>query len=182
MRSGALRHSVIIQRPSSTSVDTMGHPTGGWAQYAERRASLEPLGGRELLVATERFGTVSHRIRLRYTPGITPDMRVLFRRTHDTLSSGVTSTGDVTLGVTDGADFPPAENGSYRIRVDDEIMLVTAGHQTTSWTVTRAYDATSATTHDAAANLHLLGIADIVAATVIREKKHEMVLMTAEEL
>lgn len=53
--------------------------------------------------------------------------------------------GGVTLAITSAAKFPSTNN--YKIRVEDEIMLVTGGAGTTSWTVTRGYDNTTAVAH-----------------------------------
>ncbi len=50
-----------------------------------------------------------------------------------------------TLAVTSAAKFPTVN--SYKVRVEDEVMLVTAGAGTTSWTVTRAQDGTTGVAH-----------------------------------
>ncbi len=50
-----------------------------------------------------------------------------------------------TLAVTSAAKFPTVNN--YKVRVEDEVMLVTAGATTTSWTVTRAQDGTTGVAH-----------------------------------
>lgn len=51
-----------------------------------------------------------------------------------TLASGI-GTGDTTLTVTSGTEFPAS--GTFRVRIDNEIMTVTAVSGVT-WTVTRA--------------------------------------------
>lgn len=50
-----------------------------------------------------------------------------------------------TLAVTANARFPGA--GNYKVQVENEIMLVTAGQGTNSWTVTRGVDGTTAVAH-----------------------------------
>lgn len=50
-----------------------------------------------------------------------------------------------TLTVTSAALFPAS--GQYKVRVEDEVMYVTAGQGTTSWTVTRGQDGTTAVAH-----------------------------------
>jgi len=50
-----------------------------------------------------------------------------------------------TLAVTANAKFPAS--GQYKIRVESEIMYVTAGQGTNSWTVTRAQDNTTGVAH-----------------------------------
>ena len=53
--------------------------------------------------------------------------------------------GGTTLAVTANAKFP-GTNG-YRVRVENEHMLVTAGAGSNSWTVTRGVDGTTAVAH-----------------------------------
>jgi hypothetical protein len=63
-----------------------------------------------------------------------------------TLNEGATLTAtDTTLTVTSAAAFPAT--GKFKIKIDDEVMYVTAGGGTTSWTVTRAQNGTRASTH-----------------------------------
>jgi hypothetical protein len=50
-----------------------------------------------------------------------------------------------TLAVTANARFPAS--GNYKIRVEDEVMRVTGGQGTNSWTVTRGIDGTTAVAH-----------------------------------
>lgn len=65
--------------------------------------------------------------------------------------------GGTTLAVTSAARFPSTNN--YKIKVDAEIMLVTAGAGTTSWTVTRAQDGTTAVAHTTGATVsQLVGV------------------------
>lgn len=53
--------------------------------------------------------------------------------------------GGTTLAVTANSKFPAS--GSYKIDVEGERMLVTAGQGTNSWTVTRGIDGTTAVAH-----------------------------------
>jgi FtsP/CotA-like multicopper oxidase with cupredoxin domain len=55
------------------------------------------------------------------------------------------STTATTLTVTSAAGFPAS--GSYYVRVDSEVMQVTGGQGTTTWTVARHQLGTSASTH-----------------------------------
>lgn len=66
-----------------------------------------------------------------------------------------------SLTVTASTNFPSSPN--YRIRIDSEIMLVTAGAGTLTWTVTRGADGTTAASHiDGSTVTHVL-TADAVA-------------------
>ena len=72
-----------------------------------------------------------------------------------TLSAAVASPAATTLTVTAAAGFPA--EAQYRIRIDDELLLVTAGAGTTTWTVTRGIEGTTAATHsNGAAVIHVL--------------------------
>jgi hypothetical protein len=62
-----------------------------------------------------------------------------------TLSAAITSTIGTSLSVASASGFP--SSAQYRIRVDNELMLVTAGAGTTTWTVTRGLEGTTAATH-----------------------------------
>ncbi len=63
-----------------------------------------------------------------------------------TLSSAMTA-AQTTLSLPSAAGFPTT--GTFRIRVDDENMTVTGGQGTTTWTVTRGVNGTTAATHSA---------------------------------
>jgi Tfp pilus assembly protein PilX len=60
-----------------------------------------------------------------------------------TLSGALTASG-TTVTVASATGFPTTP---FVIRVDDEFMTVTAGFGTTTWTVTRASNSSTATTH-----------------------------------
>jgi len=72
-------------------------------------------------------------------------------------SSGTMTTGATTLTVTSAAGFPTS--GSYYIRIDNEVMQVTGGQGTTTWTVCRTAACrlgTSLATHAAGATVTAL--------------------------
>src|SRR5579872_4761912 len=62
-----------------------------------------------------------------------------------TLSASISSTSVATMSVTANASFPPS--GEFFILVDSEIMLVTQGAGTNSWTMIRGMCGTTAATH-----------------------------------
>lgn len=57
--------------------------------------------------------------------------------------------GDLSLSVASAASFPNAS--AFFIRVDDELMLVTGGAGTTTWTVARGQENTTRVAHSAGA-------------------------------
>jgi SPP1 family predicted phage head-tail adaptor len=75
MRAGRLRHRIEIQRATVTR-DAMGGEIKAWQTTAIRWANVVPLAGREYFAGQAGDATVSHRIELRYLPGIVPSMRV----------------------------------------------------------------------------------------------------------
>lgn len=65
MRAGNLRHTVTIQQQVATK-DALGQRTDSWTDLATRRASIEPLNGKEYFRADAEHADVTSRIRLRY--------------------------------------------------------------------------------------------------------------------
>jgi hypothetical protein len=61
-----------------------------------------------------------------------------------TLSSAITS-AQTTISVASASGFPTS--GTYVVRIDDEDMTVTGGQGTTTWTVTRGVNLTTAAAH-----------------------------------
>jgi hypothetical protein len=68
-----------------------------------------------------------------------------------TLSGAISTTGATSISVTSASGFPGS--GNYNIQVDSEVMTVTAGQGTTTWTVTRGVNGTTAATHSAGATV-----------------------------
>jgi Tfp pilus assembly protein PilX len=65
---------------------------------------------------------------------------------NSTLTAAINST-QTTISVASASGFPTS--GNYQVRVDDEDMTVTGGQGTTTWTVTRGVNGTSAASHAA---------------------------------
>ena len=61
-----------------------------------------------------------------------------------TTNTGAMTAGQTTVAVASATGFPTT---AYRIRVDDELMNVTGGFGTTTWTVTRGVNGTTAASH-----------------------------------
>lgn len=74
---GDLRHFITIERYTETQ-DSTGQPTRAYGTYATVRASVEPLGGKELFAAQSVMPDASTRITMRYLAGVVEKMRVLF--------------------------------------------------------------------------------------------------------
>jgi hypothetical protein len=64
---------------------------------------------------------------------------------YTTLAAAVTSAAAVSIAATSAAGFPGS--GNYYVMIDSEQLQITAGQGTTTWTVTRGTNGTSAATH-----------------------------------
>jgi SPP1 family predicted phage head-tail adaptor len=83
---GKLRHRIAIEQVTETQ-DTDGSVIETCSIFAAMQASIEPISGREYIAAQSTQADVTHRINLRYMPGITPKMRVNYNsRIFDILS------------------------------------------------------------------------------------------------
>lgn len=77
MNPGELRHRITIQQPTEIK-DQYKRPVTGWADFAMVWAAVEPLRGREYLLAQNTNTELTVRVRIRYLKGVTPGMRVLY--------------------------------------------------------------------------------------------------------
>jgi SPP1 family predicted phage head-tail adaptor len=78
MNAGKLRERVTVQIASG-STNTLGETVLTWSDSTSVWASVEGLSARESLTAGQQDTTVSHRVRLRYLPGLTNKMRFSWR-------------------------------------------------------------------------------------------------------
>jgi type II secretory pathway pseudopilin PulG len=69
--------------------------------------------------------------------------------TDSTTLSGSITASSTTLTVASATGFPTV--GTFTIKIDNEYMVVTAGAGTSTWTVTRAHQGTTAATHSSGA-------------------------------
>lgn len=80
MEAGKLRHRVTIQQFVAGSPQQLpiGEPDVAWTDLMTVWASVEPLKGRELLLAQQIQSEIDVRIRMRYRSGVTATMRATF--------------------------------------------------------------------------------------------------------
>lgn len=76
IRSGELDTLATIQTPTE-SVNSIGETELSWSTFATRWIALMPVVGAERVASLQNTGTVSHRVRMRYTPGLKPKMRLV---------------------------------------------------------------------------------------------------------
>lgn len=83
-----------------------------------------------------------------------------------TLLSTAVNASATALQVSVAAPTPLQATGQFRIRVDSELMLVTANPATTTWTVERGIEGTVAAEHAGGTEVfHLLTVGGLRAAT-----------------
>lgn len=83
---GKLRERVTVQIASG-STNTLGETVLAWSNSSAVWASVEGVSAREALLAGQQDTTVTHKVRLRYLPGLTQQMRFAWRgRTLDIVS------------------------------------------------------------------------------------------------
>lgn len=75
---GRLRERVTVQIASGTT-NTLGETVLSWANSTAVWASVEGVSAREALEAGQQETTITHRVRLRYLPGLTQRMRFAWR-------------------------------------------------------------------------------------------------------
>ena len=79
-RAGQLRHRVTIRAPGAPVPDGYGgHTPGPPTEVATVWAAVEPLEGTERLRAMQTQADATHRVRMRYRPGLTAAMDVVHR-------------------------------------------------------------------------------------------------------
>ena len=96
MRAGRLKHTIAIEQLDETQ-DSHGEPLNTWAPYITRRASVEPLLGREYFAARQDIAEVTTRFRLRYdseTRLITAKMRVSYNGQYYDIESPPINVGE----------------------------------------------------------------------------------------
>jgi SPP1 family predicted phage head-tail adaptor len=65
-----------VQTPTETT-NGIGEPVQSWSTFATRWIAVLPLSGNEAMQAMATEGNVTHRVRMRYTPGLKPKMRLV---------------------------------------------------------------------------------------------------------
>lgn len=75
IRAGDLRERVTVQIASGTT-NTLGETVLTWADSSAVWASVQGVSAREALDAGKQDIAVTHRVRMRYLPGLTQNMRL----------------------------------------------------------------------------------------------------------
>ena len=78
IRPGDLRERVTVQVASGTT-NALGETVLAWSDSSAVWASVEGVSAREALTAGQQETTVTHKVRMRYLPGLTQQMRFSWR-------------------------------------------------------------------------------------------------------
>lgn len=78
LRIGNLRHRITFQVPITT-VNEIGEEVTGYSDFKTVWAAIEPLHGREFEEGNKNSNEVTHRIKIRYTPGLSGDMKIIYK-------------------------------------------------------------------------------------------------------
>jgi len=78
MDAGKLRERVTVQQASENR-NRLGESILSWATFAEVWASIQGVSAREYLLAGQQQIDISHRVTMRYLPGLTQKMRLSWR-------------------------------------------------------------------------------------------------------
>lgn len=76
LRSGDMDTLATVQAPAE-SANSVGEPILTWSTFAQRWIAVLPLSGSEQIQAMANEASVTHRIRMRYTEGLKPKMRIV---------------------------------------------------------------------------------------------------------
>ena len=87
MRAGELKKLIDIESHSVTS-DGMGASVETWATYKSGIwAAIWPVSANKQIQAGKQAIEITHRIRIRYTIGVTPDMRIKYGNAYFKITS-----------------------------------------------------------------------------------------------
>lgn len=75
---GEFRHTITFQESSGTQ-DDYGELIDDWKDVITVKAAIYPISGKEFYAAETVNSEVTHKINMRYKPGLKPSMRVKFK-------------------------------------------------------------------------------------------------------
>lgn len=78
INAGDLRHRIKIQQEVFADDPDTKETISSWQDSCIVYAAVEPLRGREFFQALETHSELTTKIRIRYRPGITSEMRVIY--------------------------------------------------------------------------------------------------------
>jgi SPP1 family predicted phage head-tail adaptor len=74
---GEYRHIILFQKKTKIQ-NEFREVIDDWVDVLKTRAGIYPISGKEFFSAETVNSEVSHKVNMRYMPGITPEMRIKF--------------------------------------------------------------------------------------------------------
>lgn len=78
MRAGNLRNKAIIQKVGTTTNEFGEVEEGEFETFKTVWCSITPVSGKESFLSNTDFSKTTHKIRIRYIPGVNASMRLLW--------------------------------------------------------------------------------------------------------
>lgn len=77
---GEFRNTIVFQKINKDENDQndYGEPVEKWDDIITTKAGIYPLSGETFFAAEKENSKITHKINMRYIPGITTDMRIKF--------------------------------------------------------------------------------------------------------
>ena len=75
--------TLLVVQTRTLGDELAGEPVGAWTDLRREWAKVDPISGREYLVAQQVNATTSHTIATHYFAGATSDMRLVRKRISD---------------------------------------------------------------------------------------------------
>lgn len=174
---GEMTELVELLRATRTK-DSTGQEVLAWTAIQTMMAKVMPFTGREVMYAKQVGSDITYRVNFPYYPAIEPDQRVLAQRDSTTLTT--TMNDSVTsMVVADHTQFSPKGSDFY-VKIDDEIIRVTAGQGTSTFTVTRGQLGTSAAAHTSGKYIIDLFLLEVKYVSNVNQGRVETELLCAE--
>ncbi len=142
MRAGELRHRIAVLSQALAANDT-GEEVETWTLDGYVWGMATPKTGREWFVKGDVSPEVTHFVQLRYKRSLDTTDRLLAPIESTTLGAAL-ATDDGTSATLTVALQPGA---AFDIRIEDELINVSAGFGTTSITIARGQHGSTAATH-----------------------------------
>jgi len=96
VNAGKLRHRLLLDEPIATQDDTGGEVIN-WSAFGTVWASVEPLRGREQLIANQALAPLDTRIRIRWSPAVNM-VTAKWRGTHQGIIYNFKSLSQTDMG------------------------------------------------------------------------------------
>lgn len=176
MRSGQLRYSAYLQKPTETQANS-GAITRTWTTVDTVRCGEVEMTGAERVEATKPESKISGKWRLRYMDGVNSKWRLVVLLASSQLSAAVASTTTTSLSVATAS--LTAAKGDLLI-IDDEIVEVASGEGTGTLTVSRGRHETTAATHSIGATVRRCRVLGLESTVNMMSRNHQIDALVAE--